>query len=143
MIQRIQTIFLALASMAAGGLLGLPFASTPEAEANSSLFADQVFNINDHMVLLVTFLLAGVFSLIAIFLFKNRKLQMNLSILAIFATIIGLGFGVFIFLGDPEHTDAGFEIGSLMPLLILIFIILGWRSIKKDDKLVKSMDRLR
>lgn len=143
MIQRIQTIFLALATLASGGLLGLPFASTPEAEANSSLFADSVFNINDHMVLLVSFLLAGVFCLISIFLFKNRKLQMNLSILAIISTIIGLGYGIFIFFSDPESSEAGFEIGSLMPLLILIFVILGWRNIKKDDKLVKSMDRLR
>lgn len=143
MIQRIQTIFLALAAMAAGGLLGLPFASTPEAEATSSLFADSVFNINDHMILLVSFLLAGVFSLVAIFLFRNRKLQMNLSILAIVSTIVGLGYGLFIFFSDPESSEAGFEIGSLMPLLILIFIILGWRYIKKDDKLVRSMDRLR
>ena len=143
MIQRIQSIFLALATLAAGGLLGLPFASTPEAEANSSLFADSVYNINDHLVLLVSFLLAGAFSLIAVFLFRNRKLQMNLSVLAIISTIIGLGYGIFIFLSDPESESAGFEIGSLLPLLILIFIILGWRNIKKDDKLVRSMDRLR
>lgn len=143
MIQRIQTIFLALATLAAGGLFGLPFATTPEAVASSGLFADSVFNINDHLVLLITFILAGIFSLVAIFLFKKRKVQMSLSMMTVFATIIGLGYGVFIFLSDPAKVQAGFGFGSVLPGLIILFALLGWRSIKKDEKLVKSMDRLR
>jgi cytochrome bd-type quinol oxidase subunit 2 len=113
MIQRIQTIFLALAALASGGLFGLPFATTQEAEANSGLFADSVYNINDHLVLLITFLLAGIFSLVAIFLFKKRKLQMSLSMMAIFASIIGLAYGLFIFLSDPASEQAGFGLGFL------------------------------
>jgi hypothetical protein len=143
MIQRIQTIFLALAALASGGLFGLPFATTQEAEANSGLFADSVYNINDHLVLLITFLLAGIFSLVAIFLFKKRKLQMSLSMMAIFASIIGLAYGLFIFLSDPASEQAGFGLGTVLPELIILFAFLGWRNIKKDEKLVKSMDRLR
>lgn len=143
MIQRIQSIFLALAAGAVGGLFALPFAKTPEAVANSSLFADSVYNINDHLLLLVAFSLAGLLSLIAIFLYKRRKLQMNISVLAILATVVGLGFGLFTFLNSPAKAEATFGFGAILPILIILFAFLGWRNIKKDDKLVKSMHRLR
>lgn len=143
MIQRIQSIFLALAAAAAGGLFGLPFARTQEALASSELFADSVFNIKDNLGLMIAFLAAGALSLIAIFLFKNRKLQMSLSIVAIVATVVGLGLGLFFFLGDSANDRATFGLGSILPVLMIVFMFLGWRSIKKDERLVRSMDRLR
>lgn len=143
MIQRIQSIFLALATAAAGGLFGLPFATTSEGMASSELFADSVFNIKDNPALMIAFLAAGALSLIAIFLFNNRKLQMTLSIASIVATVAGLGLGLFYFLSDSANEQANFGFGSILPVLMIVFLLLGWRNIKKDDKLVKSMDRLR
>lgn len=143
MIQRIQSIFLALAAAAAGGLFGLPFATTSEGMASSELFADSVFNIKDNPALMIAFLAAGALSLIAIFLFNNRKLQMSLSIASIIATVTGLGLGLFYFLSDSGSEQANFGFGSILPVLMIVFLLLGWRNIKKDDKLVKSMDRLR
>lgn len=143
MIQRIQTIFLALAVLAAAGLFTLPFATTPEVVESSALFADGEFDINDHLLLMISFILAGACSLIAIFLFKRRSVQMSLSILSIIAAIIGLGFGLFTFLSSPIKTQAAFGLGAVLPVLVILFAYLGWRNIKKDDKLVKSIDRLR
>ena len=122
MIQRIQSIFLALAAGAAAGLFGLPFAKTSEGVANSTLFADSVFNIQDSLGLMITFLAAGTLSLIAIFLFKNRKLQMSLSIVAIVATVIGLGLGLFSFLNDSANEQAAFGLGSLLPILMIMVV---------------------
>ncbi|MCB0628691.1 MAG: DUF4293 domain-containing protein [Saprospiraceae bacterium] len=143
MIQRIQSIFLALAAIAAGGLFGLPFATTSEGMASSELFADSVFNIKDNPVLMIAFLAAGALSLIAVFLFNNRKLQMTLSIVSIIATIIGLGLGLFFFMSDSASGQASFGLGTILPVLMIVFLFLGWRNIKKDEKLVRSMDRLR
>lgn len=143
MIQRIQSIFLFLAAASTGGLFGLPFARTNEEIGSSALFADSIFNISDHLLLTAAFSLAGVLSLIAIFLFNNRKLQMKMSIMAIIATILGIGSGIFFFLSDPAGEQASPGLGSALPLLMILFLLLGWRNIRKDENLVRSMERLR
>ena len=74
MIQRIQTIFLLLASGASLGLFGLPFASGSDT-AQNELLADGAFALNDHIGLMAAFAVAGALTLAAIFLFKNRGLQ--------------------------------------------------------------------
>lgn len=143
MIQRIQSIFLALAAGAAGGLFGLPFATTPDAATSSPLFADRVFDIADSPLLMVAFLAAGGLCLVAIFLYGNRKLQMNLSLVAIVATVIGLGLTAFSFIQDDARGQASLGLGWALPVLMILFAFLGRRYIKKDEKLVRSMDRLR
>ena len=146
MIQRIQSIFLLLASGAAFGLFGLPFASTTEQVAGSSLFSDSLFSITDHPVLLALFCLAGGLALISIFLFKNRKSQLLLGRLAIVANIIGLVFAIILFIQDKDTLGANSPndgLGLYLPLLFLVFGLLAQRFILKDEKLVRGMDRLR
>lgn len=149
MIQRIQSIFLFLASAACFGLFGLPFASTDQAVAASELFADSQYEITDHIALIILFALAGVLSLAAIFLFNNRPLQINLSRVSFIAAIIGFVLGLILFFNDgivesgenlPDPSD-GF--GTALPILAGIFLLLAIRAINKDEKLVRSSDRLR
>lgn len=149
MIQRIQSIYLALASGASLALFGLPFASTAEPVNESALFADSVYNISDHIVLTLLFAGAGLLALVTIFLFNNRSLQINLSRVAIVATIVGLILGVVLFLNDsitkngdnlPDPDDG---LGIFLPIVAIVLLFLALRNIRKDDKLVKSADRLR
>jgi hypothetical protein len=141
MIQRIQTIFLLLASGAAFALFKLPFATTNEA-VEATLYSDKVFNIHDHVALLGLFAGAGALALISIFLFKNRKLQMILTRVALLANIAGLLVAAFFFSNEANKVgEAG--LGVYLPVVFVIFGLLALRFIKKDDKLVKSMDRLR
>jgi len=146
MIQRIQSVFLLLAAAAAFGLFALPFASTNKAIANSSIFQDNLYDINDHIGLLVLFCGAGALAFISIFLFKNRKTQLLVGRLAIIANIIGLVLAIALFMNDrgtlgEQTPDDG--LGIFLPIAFLIFAFLAQRFISKDDKLVKSMDRLR
>lgn len=143
MIQRIQSIFLLLAAAALLGLFGLPFASTAEPVTASALFADQTYNILDHTALSVLFILAAVICLLSIFLFNNRKLQMRLSIAAIVGAIAGLAFAGVLFTQDSAGDSAQFGLGFGLPVVAIILTFLAYRSIKKDETLVKSMDRLR
>ena len=143
MIQRIQSIFLFLAATALLGLLGLPFASTPEPVTASALFADQTYNILDHTALSALFILAAVVCLLSIFLFNNRKLQMRLSIVAIVSAMAGLAFAGVLFSQDNAGQDAQLGLGVGLPIVAIILTLLAYRNIKKDDSLVKSMDRLR
>ena len=142
MIQRIQSIFLFLASACSFGLFGLPFANTEEAVANSEIFKDQAFNLFDDTAMLALFCVAGGLALIAIFLFKNRVLQSRFAQLVLLVTIAGIGWTAYIF--SQEKIDAvNLDFGLALPLLTLVFTFLAFRNIKKDDKLVQSMDRLR
>lgn len=146
MIQRVQTIFLFLAAAAAFGLFALPFATTSTAVQASGLFADSSFNLNDHIALLILFCLAGGLALVSIFLFNNRKIQMTLGRLAIVANIIGFVLAIILFMQDRDNLGAATPddaMGSLLPLAFLIFGVLALRYINKDEKTVRSMDRLR
>ncbi|MEL6945738.1 MAG: DUF4293 domain-containing protein [Bacteroidota bacterium] len=149
MIQRIQSIFLFLASAACFGLFALPFASTDQPIAASELFADSTYEITDHIALIILFVGAGLLALTAIFMFNNRPLQINLSRVSFVAAIVGLVLGLILFFNDgivesgqslPNPTD-GF--GTALPIIAGIFLLLAIRAINKDEKLVRSSDRLR
>jgi amino acid permease len=146
MIQRIQTIYLALAAACAFGLFGLPFATSTKIAATSSLFSDGIYNINDHIALLALFCGAGALVFISIFLFNNRKQQLLMGRFAIIANIIGcIVTGIF-FVQDRDNLgemmpDDG--LGVFLPILFLVFAFLAQRGISKDEKLVRSADRLR
>lgn len=146
MIQRIQSIFLFLAGGASLGLFGLPFATTPQAIESSMIFGDALYNVNDQVGLSVLFGLAGALALIAIFLFRNRGLQSKVSLSALILNIGGLVFALYYL--TQNLTEAGkaaieFAFGAIFPIIAVFFCFLAYRFIKKDDKLVRSMDRLR
>lgn len=142
MIQRIQSIFLLLAALASFALFKLPFASTDQSVANS-FFDDRLFNIQDHPALLGFFVGAGVLALVSIFLFGNRSLQLKISRLSIVANIVGIVFGVILFmqawdsLGNIEPAD---EFGLGLPIFSILFAGLGIYYINKDKKEVQAMN---
>ncbi|MDX1940650.1 MAG: DUF4293 domain-containing protein [Saprospiraceae bacterium] len=145
MIQRIQTIFLLLAAACIFLLFAFPFASTP-ADIPNTAFADQVFDINDQIIMLVLFVLAGALAVISIFLFRNRKLQMRLTLLSFFLNLAGIIVSVIFYaqaLKTIDNQQDKDELGRFLPLAALVFAIVAYRFIRKDEKLVKSMDRLR
>lgn len=146
MLQRIQSIFLLLAGGASLGLFGLPFATTSEAIEGSTIFADAAYSVQDQIGLMILFGLGGMLALISIFIFKNRTLQMRLSILAFIANLIGVVFGVLYFMQNSADTGkqaVNDGLGVYLPIAAMILLLLAFRFINKDEKLVKSMDRLR
>ena len=98
-----------------------------------------------YYLLVALILLCAIVSLIAVFLFKNRKLQMKITQLSIILNAVVL-VGVFYYSNAAEEAaDAKmhYQVGILMPLIAIIFLILAYRSIKKDEDLVRAADRLR
>lgn len=145
MIQRIQSIFLLIASGGFFSLFGLPFAKSDQAA--SPLFQDQLFNIHDHLILLILTVLGGVITLAAIFLYKNRLLQKRLGIIGIISAIFVGAVSFWLMFEQGKQIENNVEIadqaGLFMPAVSLIMIILANIFINKDEKLVSSMDRLR
>lgn len=146
MLQRIQSIFLLLAGAASLSLFGVPFATTPQAVEGSELFADAAYNVQDQIALMVLFAVGGALAIAGIFLYRNRILQMRLSIFAFIANLIGIVFGVLFFMQhsqDVGERAINDSFGAYLPVAALIFTLLAHRFINKDEKLVRSMDRLR
>ena len=145
MIQRIQTIFLLLAGGAFGSLFFLPFAATSSPES-TGIFSDSVYDVMDNPALL-SLAVAGIgFALIAIFMFKKRPLQMRLGYLGMVIAILIPIVSLLYFssqVGTLEDQPSTDELGMFMPAAALLFLGLANYFIRKDDKLVKSMDRLR
>ncbi len=148
MIQRIQSIFLLLAAGCAFALFAFPFADSNQRISDSAIWSDGIFDIQDHVGLLALFCIAGGLAFISIFLFNNRKNQLLVGRLAVVANILGFVLAMILMFTDKaahaaQEAAIGDEIGMYLPLLFLIFGLLALRFISKDEKLVRSMDRLR
>jgi hypothetical protein len=92
---------------------------------------------------LIGSLVVAAFTLVAIFLYKNRKLQSNVCKLSIFLTVVVMGVAAYLLFGIPAATIEAVKFGVGFPVLALIFQFLGLKGIQADEKLLRSMDRLR
>ena len=135
MIQRIQTIWFLLAAAASFASLKLSFYSGTK---DNNLFAE--LTGSSHFLLLILSVAVGLLALTTIFLFKNRKLQMRLTWLGILLQLVAL---VLYFQQIKTFVQGNYTLTSALSFVIPIFFILAWLGIRKDEKLIKSMDRLR
>lgn len=135
MIQRIQTVFLAVAT-----LLNLSVYFTPIYE---KAMADPQLWIGYGLA--ISLLVAMVLNVLSIFLYNNRKNQITWVKRSALFQVIAFGFciGVLLSLGGIGTYLWDEALGSGLTLLGLIFQILAMRYIRKDEELVRSMDRIR
>lgn len=136
MIQRVQTLYLALAAIVSGGL-SFVFSIWTNASGAKVMALDIVWIIG-------LFLLSALLSVITIFKYNNRQTQFVLGRLNIILNFILLGVIVYLSLtlsGETAVSEKG--IGMILPLFSIVFIVLANKAIKKDEDLVKSVDRLR
>lgn len=136
MIQRIQTIYLLFAAAVSAGLIFVFHLWTTT--------GDVPVYAKDEMLYLSLFLGSALLSLIAIFSYKNRQTQFVLGRLNIILNFILLGFFVYQLLmppGESQISEKGVAI--FIPILSIVLLVLANKAIKKDEDLVKSVDRLR
>jgi hypothetical protein len=147
MIQRIQTLFLFLAAAGSFTALTASFATAAPVPESSALFADGAFTVKDDALLMGMMLMAGLVSLIAIFLYQKRPIQSRLGQAVILLALASLGLIVGKLSGKagavPEGVAVQYGIGCLLPAAVAVLAGLAVYFIGKDEKLVKSMDRLR
>ena len=135
MIQRIQTIWLLLAGAGSLSTLKLSFYSGTR---DNNLFTE--LNGTSHFLLLILAVAVALAAFAALFLFKNRKLQTQLSLLGL---LLQIGALVLYFLQTQKYVQGNFTLTSSVSFAIPVFFILALLGIRKDAKLIKSMDRLR
>lgn len=135
MIQRIQSIWLLLAAAASFASLKLTFYSGYK---SNNLFEELKGSSN--FLLMILSVAVGLLALITIFLFKNRKLQIRLTLLGI---VLQAAVLLLYFQQTKNYVQGNYTLTSAISFIIPVFFILAWLGIRKDEKLIKSMDRLR
>lgn len=135
MIQRIQTIWLLLAAICVFLTIQFPLYSGTTA---NNVFVE--LNGQYNLLLLIITVAVGILSAVTIFLFKNRKLQVRLAIVAL---IVQIGALALYISQLKNFTSGNFALGSVLSFAVIIFLIMAIVAINKDQKLVKSLDRLR
>ena len=141
MIQRVQTIWLLLAAIA-----GFLFTQLPTYVASSAGVVSRRFLPTENLLMFALAVLAGILGLAAIFLFKNRPLQKTISNLGSLLCVALLGIEVWQMAKFEEANPAlktSYYWGALLPIAMIIFFILAVINIRKDEKLIKSLDRFR
>ncbi|MEI7960471.1 MAG: DUF4293 family protein [Chitinophagaceae bacterium] len=133
MIQRIQTIWLFLASAAAFSILRFPFYYTPTPQALE-------INGSSQYSTLIALAFSACLSFISIFLYGNRMLQLKVVLVNFLLT--GL-IGFFIYKVVIAHPGGGFTLPSAVLFLLPILQIMAVIRIYKDEHMVKASDRLR
>lgn len=158
MIQRIQTVYLFIASIALIVLFFLPVASYLSDISYSKFYLTHITSLtpgSEPVVKDSIIMPLGVFngiiaaaSLLAIFLYNKRMLQAKLVKLCILMNVILISLIFFVYspliskstLSDADYSDG---YGLYLILLSLLMLILANRAIIRDEKLVRSSERLR
>lgn len=154
MIQRIQTIYLFIALVMLVVVNFFPFATYGVEGGSYALtswgvdaqgVAPYAGNTILCWALPASSLLAAVLALVAIMSYKQRVRQMRLcvyGILAVLAFHVALGVQAWT-MYDALGTTPELTLTAQLPLLSVIFFILAGRAVKRDEALVRSMDRIR
>lgn len=158
MIQRIQSIYLVLAVIAGMLTFFLPFTHFYAGDVKIAEYAMfGVFNVQSDTLELtnpyplpmwIMSALSIIMPLVAIFQFKKRMIQMKIVRLGF---LVEMSFLVYLFFAidkvNAELYDGQISIlyhtGFYMPVMAIVLMFLAQRGIKKDEDLVKSLDRLR
>ncbi len=157
MIQRVQTIFLFLITIAMGVALSTPLwekagSTSPEMAHLTALQYSQQQGITTHtdtiwyLALLIG--LVGLSSLYAVFQYRNRLTQTALC--AVNALMLTAIMGIILYrtlyagkaYGNPADQGT-FLTGFYAIIAALVFNALANRFIRRDEKLVRGSDRLR
>jgi drug/metabolite transporter (DMT)-like permease len=141
MIQRKQTIWLLLAA-----LMGFLFTQIPLFIAKLADGSEKKFSAPESLILFAFGIAVALLAVFTIFLFKNRPLQLRLTIIGILASLAIIGLEVWQldqFKQNNAVSSGSYYWGSLFPIASLLFFALAAGGIRKDEKLVKSLDRLR
>lgn len=144
MLQRIQTVYLIIAALISGVVAFVaPFWNEVNGEINLLLDLLQDEKTYNRAIPFL-FILSAIGSFVAIFLYKNRTRQIIINRINIVINFLLLGIIVYHLLNLPGEIDISEKgIGVFIPLLVIVFLALANKAILKDEKLVKSVDRLR
>ena len=151
MIQRIQSIYLFFVAILGICLIFIPYAEMSKLQMLFGLsgiyYVKTGVFATTTVYLLILNALIIVLSMVILFLYKNRKMQIKLSnVLISLLLIMMLLFVVVMYLIPTSlkiSAEPSFRIGFIIPIIAILFSFMARRGVAKDEALVRSADRIR
>lgn len=155
MLQRIQSIYLLLSSLALYALFLFPFAHNvyldgkPSTVMVTGVFQDvngQQAHVQFFVALTIVTAVIGLLPLVIIFLYTNRKRQIAFCyylIVVLIAYSFWMAQVVKNVMGSIQLDTHNWGIGLFLTSVSILVLIFAVKAIQRDEKLVKSADRLR
>jgi len=107
----------------------------------------KVLRVADHYPSLLIALVITLLPLITIFMFRDRKRQIRMTAMALISVTSFITLTLTRVTGlekeIPPVTGGSYWIGAVLPVLSMVFLVLAIIGIRRDEKLVRSVDRLR
>lgn len=155
MIQRIQSIWLFLATITLILMLVLPITTKVVDGDEAQIYTNGLhhiikgkvasgINVELFLPLIITHTVLILLCFVNIFNFKKRSLQKRIAIFTI-AAIAGFAFWCSIYAKEiPGGIEgASFGVGAYLPAVAILFVVLAIFGINKDERLIRSAERLR
>ena len=152
MIQRIQSIYLLVATILLGSIFIYPFAELLSSDGQLFIFNFNGLSIDNeeslYLLTVPTIILLGVtvlISFVSIFLYKKRIIQMRINSFNIILMIGYVGLNYYYIQNFSKQLDGvvSYQIIAVFPFVAAVLTYLAIRSIGKDEVLIRSMDRIR
>ncbi|RDC55121.1 DUF4293 family protein [Pedobacter chinensis] len=155
MIQRIQTIWFFLAALTLVLMLFLPIATKDIAGTESAVYTTGLYQTltikagialktQSFLPLVITNIAVAFICLINIFNYKRRSFQKRIAILSIvFIGAFAFWCSVYAKKLPSGIEGASFGVGAYLPALAILFVVLAIFGINKDERLIRSAERLR
>lgn len=141
MIQRKQSLWFLLAAVSGFAMTQVPlFSARLTGNTPRQLLA------TESLLLFAVIMALSLLALACLFLFKNRPLQFKLAVVGVLGAVGTVALEVYFieqFKAANTIASGTYQWGGLFPLLLILFFFMGARGVYKDEKLVKSLDRLR
>ena len=138
MIQRQQTLWLLLSALAA--LLSFMFPFVTGKGLKDGALLDTSIKAGSHFLILILTGASLILSMFIIFMYKDRKLQIKLCLVGL---LIAVGI-IILYIGQMNKlANSTLALFCVLPFAGLIGYFMAFRNIRKDEKLIKSLDKLR
>ena len=135
--QRIQTLYLAIATALVAAMFFLPKAVVPGADGAGA----ETFRFVTYVPYLILLIVSALLHLLALTTWKQRVFQLRTAILA---ALVTLALQVWLVVNYLSTSDTiVFRIAAVLPIVAVILDLMAARRIHADQLLVESFSRLR
>jgi prolipoprotein diacylglyceryltransferase len=140
MIQRIQSVWLLLAGLAATIMLKFPLWKGRLANVD-----DKVMTGSSYLPLFLLIVVTGLVGFGTIFFFKDRKTQKALCLLGMLLSlvILFLEYTRATSLQSSASYEGAWQIPAALPIVIFALFVMARSGVRKDEKILRSLDKLR
>lgn len=136
-IQRIQTVYLIIAVI----LIGLFCVSTLGTTASEDTITQIM--VKDYPVLLIVGIVTAVLLLINVFLYRNIQLQKRVTLISMLLMVTLGVAAIFVIFGRVPGAEIMWVGGVLILIGAMLFALLAYNGMKRDEKKLRDSDRIR